>query len=266
MEFAAFEKLVYYSLIAAANLIMIFGVLGALRNINQQLALADLRSDFVARVSHELRTPLGLIRLYSETLEMGRTTDPEKQKEYLQAITKESERLTHLINNILNFSQIEARKKHYQLINTPLGDVIEQSVESIRYHMERNGFVLNTEIAPNLPVVLCDRDAMELALYNLLSNAMKYSSENKSVLVRAYRDGREVILEVEDHGIGIPKDQQKRIFQEFYRVDDPMVRKTGGSGLGLAVARHIVEGHKGRIEVHSQPGIGSTFSIHLAID
>lgn len=260
------NRFIYYCLIASANIIMIVAIIGSIRNINQELLLSDMRSDFVARVSHELRTPLGLIRLYSETLEMDRAKDPAKQKEYLHAITKESERLTHLISNVLNFSQIEAQRKHYKLVNTPIDEVIEESLDSISYHLERKGFEIKMDIEDNLPQVMCDRDAMQLALYNLLSNAVKYSNENKYIEITVSRDNKNIILAVKDQGIGISKDDQKKIFQEFYRVDDPVVRATGGSGLGLAVTKHIIEGHKGTLSVESQPGLGSIFNIHLPIN
>lgn len=265
MEIIQTNRFIYYCLIASANIIMIVAIIGSIRNINQELILSDMRSDFVARVSHELRTPLGLIRLYSETLEMERTKDKDKQKEYLHAITKESERLTHLINNVLNFSQIEARRKHYKLVNTPIHTVVEESLNTILYHLERKGFEIHVEIQEDLPLLMCDREAMQLAIYNLLSNAMKYSHDEKQVELNVKQSGNEVVIEVKDLGIGIPKDQQKKIFQEFYRVDDPVVRSTGGSGLGLAVTKHIVEGHHGRLSVESEPGKGSLFRIHLPI-
>lgn len=265
MEIAAYEKIVYYCLIAAANIIMIVGVFGALRNISKELAISDMRSDFVARVSHELRTPLGLIRLYAETLEMGRTKDDNKKKEYLKSIIKESERLTALINNILNFSQIEAETKHYTFVETHVDDVVQESVETMRYHLERHGFELGVDVAERIPAISCDPEAIQQALYNLLSNAMKYSGEGKRIEVRAYPQDGEVVIEVKDYGIGIASVHQRKIFQEFYRVDDPRVRQTGGSGLGLALVKHIVESHGGKLLVSSVPGKGSTFYIHLPI-
>ena len=265
MQTANSVKTVYYCLVAAANIIMILAVLGAVRNISQELALSDLRSNFVARVSHDLRTPLGLIRLYSETLEMDRAKSEEKRKEYLHAITKESERLTHLINNILNFAQIEARKKHYTPIETQLDSDITETVESMRYHLDRHGLRISVEIDPELPLVRCDVEALQQALFNLLSNATKYSGDGKEITVNAYPKNGEAVVEIIDQGIGISSDHQQKIFDEFYRVDDPLVRETGGSGLGLAVVKHIIEGHKGTIDVESEPGWGSKFSIRLPI-
>jgi len=148
---------------------------GALRNIAKELEISDMRSDFVARISHELRTPLGLIRLYAETLEMDRTKDEDKRKEYLRSITKESERLTHLINNILNFSLIEAEKKQYSMVETQIDDVVYDTIETIQYHLERYGFNLDVNIEENLPSLYCDPESIQQAIYNLLTNAMKYS-------------------------------------------------------------------------------------------
>lgn len=265
MQIANNLKIFYYSLIATANLIMIISVIGALRNIAKELALSDLRSNFVARVSHELRTPLGLIRLYSETLELNRAKTEEKRREYLHAITKESERLTHMINNILNFSRIEANSQHYTFTLCSLDPIVIDTVDTMRYHFERHGLEINVSIDDNLPLVRCDADALRQALYNLLNNAMKYSGDGKEIDVRAYSSNGEVIIDVTDRGIGIAPDQHEKIFDEFYRVDDPRVRETGGSGLGLAVVKHIVTAHKGKLSVKSKLQQGSTFSIHIPI-
>lgn len=265
MEYAKNLKIFYYCLIAAANVIMVSSLMGALRNISKELALSDLRSNFVARVSHELRTPLGLIRLYSETLEMNRAKTEEKRKEYLHAITKESERLTHMINNILNFSRIEANSQHYTIVLDNLEPIVLETVETMRYHFERHGLEIEVSVEEDIPRVRCDAEALQQALYNLMNNAMKYTGDGKNIQVSARQQDGEAIISVKDFGIGIAPDQQDKIFAEFYRVDDPQVRETGGSGLGLAVVKHIVEAHGGRITVQSQLRQGSTFSIHIPI-
>jgi len=265
MMSARYEKMVYYCLIAAANVIMIAAVISALRNIAHELALSDMRSNFVARVSHELRTPLGLIRLYAETLELNRAKNEEKRQEYLRALTKECERLAQMINNILNFSRIEANKQQYTLTERPIGNLVLETAETMRYHFERHGLNLHVSADPALPPVRCDGEALRQALFNLLSNAMKYSGEGKNVWVNAYSHNGEVIIEVKDQGIGVSSDQRAKIFEEYHRVDDPLVRETGGTGLGLAVVKHIVESHRGRIVVDSTPGQGSTFAIHLPV-
>ncbi|MDP8243016.1 MAG: ATP-binding protein [Candidatus Hinthialibacter antarcticus] len=265
MQVARNEKTIYYCLIAAANVCLVAAVFGALRNIAKELALSDMRSNFVARVSHELRTPLGLIRLFAETMELDRIKDEETKKEYLHAITKESERLTHLINNILNFSQIESQKKQYNLTPCSIEDIIFETVDAMQYHFQRHDMNVDMDIESDVPDVNCDHEAIGQALYNILSNAVKYSGDGMSIDVRAFKQNNQVVIEVADQGIGIAKDNQRKIFQEFYRVNDPRVQETGGSGLGLAVVQHIVEGHQGRLTVESNLDEGSTFSIRLPI-
>ncbi len=260
-----YQKNVNYCLIAAANVIMIVGVFGALRNLSKELALSDMRSDFVARVSHELRTPLSLIRLYAETLEMGRMKDKTKQIEYLRSITKESERLTQLINNILNFSQIEADTKQYRMAPVSIEEVIYESVSAMEYHLKRNGMKIDVYVDQDMPDILGDNDALKQTLFNLLSNAMKYSGEGKIIRLQSYLQDEAIVIDIVDQGIGIAPEHQEKIFDDFYRVDDPLVRQTGGSGLGLAVVKHIVKAHHGRVEVQSVPGKGSAFTIRLPV-
>ncbi|MFH1741684.1 MAG: ATP-binding protein [bacterium] len=260
-EYRAF----HIPLIITAAVIMILAVFQSIRNLARELNLAKMRSDFVARVSHELRTPLGLIRLFAETLEMGRIEDKEKSREYLHTITRESERLSKLIDNVLDFSKIEAGQKQYQLGLGSIADIVESVTESMRFHMSRNNLDLQVNMEPNLPMVHMDREAMAQALWNLLSNAVKYSGDGRVVEVEARRADGEVRVSVCDHGIGIAPHEMKRICQQFYRVDDPRVQERGGSGLGLSVVKHIMEGHNGRLVIDSTFGQGSTFSLCLPI-
>lgn len=259
------EKLFYYLLILTANICMIAAVVGALRDIANELRLSDMRSNFVARVSHELRTPLGLIRLFAETLEMDRVDKPGKRQEYLHAITKESERLTNLINNILNFSQIEANTMHYSMTPQYIQDIIEESLDTMHYHFQRHDFELDVSIEPDLPRINMDPEAIQQVLFNLFSNAVKYGAKGQWLGVNVWREGQSLMLTVADRGFGIASDHLDKIFHEFYRVDDPQVRETGGSGLGLAVVRHIIHAHQGKIQVESTPGEGTTFTVTLPI-
>jgi signal transduction histidine kinase len=230
------------------------------------MALARLKSDFVSNVSHELRTPLSLIRLYAETLEMGRLTSPEKYQEYYRIIRKESERLTALINNILDFSRIEAGRKEYDFRETDLRELVHNTLDSYRYQIEQHGFDYEEKIADNVPPLRVDREAMARSLVNLVNNALKYSQDRKFIGVKLYRDNGSVKLEVEDHGIGIPQQEQNKIFEKFYRVGDPLVHNTKGSGLGLSLVRHIVQAHGGEVSVDSAPGQGSKFIIALPVN
>lgn len=254
-----------FLIIAGLSLFLGFGVWLTYRNVNREMALARLKSDFVANVSHELRTPLALIRLYAETLEMGRLTNPEKPKEYYRIIREESERLSALINNILDFSRIEAGKKEYDFHETNLADLVRSTLEAYRYQIEQNGFEFEERIADDVPPVRVDREAIARSLLNLVNNAVKYSSDNKFLGVNLYRANGAVKIEVIDHGIGIPAGEQGKIFEKFYRAGDPLVHNTKGSGLGLSLVRHIVQAHGGEVFVESAPGKGSKFTIALPI-
>jgi signal transduction histidine kinase len=246
--------------------LMIIGGLVLTRHIvNKELALARLKSDFVSNVSHELRTPLALIRLYAETLELGRITTEEKKERYYCIIRKESERLTALINNILDFSRIEAGRKEYEFRNTDIAELVRNTLESYRYQIEQQGFAFEENIDPDLPAVPVDREAIARALVNLVNNALKYSSEEKFLGVKLYRDASVVKLEVADHGIGITRRDQSKIFEKFYRAGDPLVHNTKGSGLGLSLVRHITQAHGGEIAVESTPGKGSRFILSLPL-
>jgi signal transduction histidine kinase len=234
--------------------------------VQREMALARLKSDFVANVSHELRTPLSLIRLYAETLEMGRVSGEEKLGDYYCTIRKESERLTALINNILDFSRIEAGRKEYEFRETNLPQLVRTTLESYRFQIEQNGFTLENQIADDVPPVRVDREAIARSLLNLVNNAVKYSPQEKFVGVRLYRANGSVKIEVADRGIGIPRNEQAKVFEKFYRAGDPLVHNTKGSGLGLSLVRHIVEAHGGTVMLESEPGRGSTFTIVLPLE
>ena len=254
-----------FLVLGALSLLMAAGMILTYRNVARELALAKLKSDFVSNVSHELRTPLALIRLYAETLELGRIAGHEKQQEYYEIIRKESERLTSLINNILDFSRIESGKKEYTFRETNVADLVRGTLESYRFEIEQNGFEFEQKIDNDVPPLLVDREAIARSLLNLVNNAVKYSSNEKYLAVRLYRHSNGVNLEVVDHGIGIPAKEHLKIFEKFYRVGDPLVHNTKGSGLGLSLVRHIVKAHGGDVAVESVPGKGSRFIITLPI-
>jgi signal transduction histidine kinase len=247
------------------SLMMIGGIALTKHMVGKEIAVAKLKSDFVSNVSHELRTPLALIRLYAETLELGRISTKEKKHQYYRIIRKESERLTALINNILDFSRIEAGRKEYEFRETDIADLVRNTLDSYRYQIEQQGFELEEAIDTELPAVSIDREAIARALVNLVNNALKYSKDEKYIGVKLYRDNGAVKLEVADHGIGIARRDQTKIFEKFYRAGDPLVHNTKGSGLGLSLVRHITEAHGGAIEVESSPGAGSKFIMSLPL-
>jgi len=213
-----------------------------------------------------LRTPLALIRLYAETLELGRLTAKEKYPEYFRIIREESERLTALINNILDFSRIEAGRKEYEFKETNLADLVRSTLDSYRFQIEQNGFAFEENISRDIPPVNVDREAIARSLLNLVNNALKYCKDQKFIGVSLYRSDSCVKLEVRDHGIGIPPGEQEKIFEKFYRCGDPLVHNIKGSGLGLSLVRHIARAHGGDVQVESVPEKGSKFTIALPLD
>jgi two-component system, OmpR family, phosphate regulon sensor histidine kinase PhoR len=248
-------------LILGVDLILLLGAWIVFRMIRQQIRLAQMKSDFVSNVSHELRTPLALIRMYAETLEMGRIVDEPKRQEYYRIIGQETERLTRLINNILNFSRIESDRKEYHFRETDLNRIIQKLLATYSFHIESKGFHLTTDLDPALPKVQADDEAVTEAILNLLDNALKYSERDKYIAIRSRQREREVLVQVEDHGIGIDAVHTRFIFEKFYRVSNSLVHDTKGSGLGLTLVKHIMESHRGRVELASTPGKGSCFSL-----
>jgi signal transduction histidine kinase len=241
--------------------ILILGIILTLRATSREMKLAEAKSTFVSNVSHELKTPLALIRLFAETLELGRVKNAEKAHEYHRIINSESRRLTQLINNILDFSKIEAGRKEYQFVESDVAEVVEDVLKSYDYQITSAGFEMTTDIASDLPPVAIDRDAISQAVLNLVNNAVKYSDDVKKISVRLRRRDGYVAIEVADQGIGIPRSEQEKIFEKFYRVSTGLVHDTKGSGLGLALVKHIVEAHKGKIQLESAPGRGSRFTM-----
>lgn len=254
------------AIIAVTLLVILTAAAFALRFILHEMELSELKSTFVSNVSHELKTPLALIRLFSETLEMGRVTEPEKQKEFLRIIHKESDRLTHLINNVLDLSRIEQGKKSYRLEPVDLAAIVRETLTAYQYQLEQQGFTVESRIEETLPPVRADGAALTQAILNLMDNAIKYSGATKYLHVELARKGAEALIVVEDHGAGIPAREQANIFEKFYRVEKGLVHDVKGSGLGLALVKHIVDGHGGRIAVDSHPGQGSRFTIFLPLE
>ena len=250
-------------LIGLLDFIVIFAGWFLYRNIKKEMELAEMKSSFVSNVSHELRTPLSLIRMFAETLELGRVRTEEKKNEYYKIIGQETERLTHLINNILNFSKMEAGRKEYHFQKFDLIQMINTVLDSYQFHLENNGFKIEKSLPGNRLLLNGDREALSEAFINLLDNAVKYSENDKTINVNAGSTDGSLFFEVKDHGIGISQEDQKKIFDKFYRVSHGLVHNKKGTGLGLTLVKKIVEAHKGKIIVESQLGIGSLFRVVL---
>jgi signal transduction histidine kinase len=257
------ENFLYGVLLTFIVALMLMGAFLIVRDISRESETTRLKTEFVHNISHELKTPLTLIRLYGETLQRKEDLKKDERKEAYEIITKESERLSHLINNVLDFSRIEMGRKEFDFKKGSLAQIVRDTLESYRYHLEKKGFSIKKEIASDLPEMNFDGEALASVLVNLLSNAMKFSSKIKEVTVKLFKDSGSAVLQVADKGIGISPADTSRIFNRFYRVKNEIVSDTGGSGLGLTLVKHIAESHGGRIKVESEPGRGSIFSVIL---
>ncbi len=247
--------------------LLVVGVKLVLSVTGREIGLAEAKSAFVSNVSHELKTPLALIRLFAETLSSGRVKQPEKIQEYYRIITTETVRLTHLINNILDFSAIEAGRKEYNLAPCDVSETVSEVVQNYAYSLENAGFKVETHYQKDLPLLEIDCDAISQAVLNLLNNATKYSADEKFIEINVERRRENIAVDITDHGIGIAPSEQEKIFGNFYRVGGSSdVHNVKGSGLGLALVKHIVEAHGGRVTVNSLPRRGSTFTILLPIE
>lgn len=231
----------------------------------REVRVAELKSNFVASVSHDLKTPLALIQLFAETLELGRVRTPERAQEYYQIINGEAKKLTRLIENILDFSRMEAGLRPYRMESADLGEIVTRVLARMATQFSQSNFQVRTEIAPVLPRVLADEGATEQAIENLLANAIKYSGEARQLEVSARRAGDHVEVSVTDYGIGISRREQARIFRKFYRVQRELGGGPQGTGLGLAIVDHTMRGHGGYVRVSSEPHQGSTFTLHFPI-
>jgi len=231
----------------------------------REVRVAELKSNFVASVSHDLKTPLALIQLFAETLELGRVRTPERAQEYYRIINGESKKLTRLIENILDFSRMEAGLRPYRLEPADLGESVKKVLSRMDTQFEQGHFTVATQIESDLPRILADEGAAEQAIENLIANAVKYSGESKHIAVSAKRVNGHIVVSVADRGIGISRREQGRIFRKFYRVQRELGGGPQGTGLGLAIVDHTMRGHGGFVRVESEPDSGSTFSLHFPI-
>ncbi len=248
--------------LAIAMALGVFLVAGAAA---REVRVAELKSNFVASVSHDLKTPLALIQLFAETLELGRVRTPERAQEYYGIINGEAKKLTRFSENILDFSRMEAGLRPYRMEPADLQESLSKVLSRMETQFSQGHFAVTTRVEPNLPRVLADEGAAEQAIENLLANAMKYSGEARTIEVDARRADGHIIVSVTDHGIGISRREQGRIFRKFYRVQRELGGGPQGTGLGLAIVEHTMRGHGGFVRVESEPDRGSTFSLHFPI-
>ena len=255
----------YFSIIAIVLLAATLGLASLWRNVRAQIKLAQKKDDFISAVSHELRTPLTSIRMYSEMLEKNWVKSKDKLAEYYRSMRQESERLSRLIENMLDFSRIQRGRKKYTFSIGDLNKCIEGVVEMMAPYAAQNGFSIKTHLE-QLEQTAFDSDAVKQIVVNLLDNAIKYArnADDKIVTVRTKSNGQFVFIEVEDHGPGVPHRQRKKIFEEFYRTEAEATRETAGTGLGLALVKKFAQAHNGFVEILTAKPAGVIFRVGLA--
>lgn len=256
-------RLILWVLIAIFFLSIMTGGFYVLRSLRSEMALALQKTTFVANVSHELKTPLTSIRMFAEMLKERRQPDREKQEKYLGLMVSETDRLTRLINNVLDFSKMEKGKRDYKIKRLDAAFLVEDMVESQRIRLEHNGFSIACNNDMGQMWVDGDEEALKQAVLNLLSNAEKYSSSDRSIDVEITGTEDRVLINIKDRGIGISPAEAKKIFREFYRADESLTSKVRGSGLGLTISQRIIQDHGGDIRHIPREGGGSIFQLSL---
>jgi signal transduction histidine kinase len=237
----------------------------AWRDVRRESEAVRLRSQFVSSVTHELKTPLTSIRMFAETLRLGRQSSPEARQEYLDTVIHETQRLGRLINNVLDFARIDRGEMTYHLSLTDLGSVVQEAAQAVAYPLAQGGYTLVTDIAEGLPLIQADGDALTQALLNLLSNAIKFSDEGSQIELHVFSKDRAMHLQVRDEGRGIDAHELESIFTDFYRTAEVEEEGIPGTGLGLPLVAHVAEAHGGEVDVESAPGSGSTFTVRIPL-
>jgi signal transduction histidine kinase len=254
----------YFGIITVVLLVVTLGLASLWRSARVQIRLAQKKDDFISAVSHELRTPLTSIRMYSEMLEKNWVKSEDKLAEYYRNMRQESERLSRLIENVLDFSRIQRGRKKYTFKAGDINKCIADVVEMMRPYAAQRGFSIKTELG-QVGQMAFDGDAVTQIAVNLLDNAVKYArdAEDKTITVRTGSDERFILIEVEDHGPGVPHRQRKKIFEQFYRSGAEAIRETTGTGLGLALVKKFAEAHNGFVEIINAKPTGAIFRVAL---
>ncbi len=255
----------YFWTIITLIIVLIFGAFLIVRTISHEMEIIKIKSDFVSSVSHEFKTPLTSIKALAERLQEGKVKDQSKAEQYFSIISQDTEKLTRLVKNILDFSRIEEGKKEYEFKETDVAQLVAQQIENFRKDEIQKDVKIQAQIPKNIPHLLADKDALSQAIINLLDNASKFSGDKKEIYINLKSDAENVIIEVKDKGIGIPHDEINKIFDKFYQGKNALRQSVKGTGLGLTLVKHTVEAHGGRISVESNIGQGSTFSLIFSL-
>ncbi len=252
----------FYAFLLLAG-ILIFGLALTLSTVSHQLELARMQSDFVSTVSHEFKSPLTAVRQIAEMLQADKVPSDEKRRRYYDVLVEQSERLSLLINRVLNFARMDSGLHTFDVRPVDVSQFLHTLVSEVQQRVSDDGFVVRGEIEPALPKVALEPDAFGQAVTNLIENGIKYSGDSKEIVVRGFAENGDIVIAVQDFGIGLDPKEKVRVFERFYRGGDALTRSVKGTGLGLTLVKQIVEGHGGRVDADSEPGRGSTFYIRL---
>jgi len=257
-------RLWYFSTVAVVLIAVTLGLVSLWFNAAAQIRLARKKDDFISAVSHELRTPLTTIRMYAEMLEKKWVKSQDKATEYYRNMRQESERLSRLVENVLDFSRIQRGRKKYAFSVGNINECVTRVVEMMAPYAAERGFLVRTEPGELAPSAF-DNDAVTQIVVNLLDNAIKYArdAEDKTIIIRTRRDDPYILIELEDHGPGVPARQREKIFDAFYRAEAEATRETTGTGLGLALVKKFVEAHNGFVEIINVRPSGAIFRVGL---
>jgi two-component system phosphate regulon sensor histidine kinase PhoR len=239
------------------------GVILVLTDVSKLRRLENVRTEFAANVSHELKTPLASIKAYAETLRLGAVNDPDNNVAFVARIEEHADRLHFLIADLMHLARIESGKEAFEMVDFPIGELVEECVDYHQEQAEAKSIALRMEPPPAPLDVRGDEVGVRTILDNLLNNAIKYTPDGGRVDVAWRRDGRYVLVEVRDTGIGIAPENQDRVFERFFRVDQARSRELGGTGLGLSIVKHTAQALGGRVSLESRLGQGSTFRVWL---
>jgi len=257
---------IYLFVFILIALLMVLGFIFTIYTLNVELRLNRLKSEFISNVSHELKSPLTSIRMMTEMLHHNRVGTEERKSAYYSAMLEESEHLSHLIDNILDFSRMDDDRKKYDFTDLDLDELILRFLESTRERLAEPGLDIRYNCPDRVPLIPADKDAMLQVIYNLVDNAIKFSGTSRQIDISLISKDDELQLCVKDYGIGISSKDQRLIFDRFYRGDEPQRLGIKGSGIGLTIVQKIVEAHRGHLTLESKPGEGSTFCVHLPIN
>jgi two-component system phosphate regulon sensor histidine kinase PhoR len=244
---------------------MLLGFVFILYTLNVELRLNKLKSEFISNVSHELKSPLTSIHMMTEMLHHNRVENEERKAEYYSAMLEESEHLSHLIDNILDFSRIDEDRKKFEFIDLDLDKLTREFIKSIREMIRETGFEISYSCPNKVSVIRADRNAILQVLYNLVDNAIKFSGTSRKIDINLVFKDNEIQLSVKDYGIGISIKDQEKIFERFYRCRESQRLGIRGSGIGLTIVKKIVVDHGGYLSLDSRPGEGSMFTVRIPV-